>query len=174
MEYSAPPVDLDTVRLYRLNRVRGELQKRDYAAVVLLDPINTRYATDVTNMQVWSMHNEQRYVLVFADGPVVLFEGESATHLAEDMPTIDEVRHSTAWSEQRCQKANGCALASTVGPDKPKHFTRFDCQVQSLDGHEVAVILPKVGDLNHVDAGLVTQMERSCENRTGSKQRDLG
>ena len=97
MEFSVPPADLDEVRAYRLRRVRAELVRRDYAAILLFDPINTRYATDVTNMQLWSMHNEQRYVLVTAEGPVVLFEGESAQHLCEDIPTIDEVRHSTAW-----------------------------------------------------------------------------
>lgn len=56
MAYSAPPVDLDEVRLYRLGRVREQLAKRDYAGVPLLDQINTRYATDATNMQVWCAH----------------------------------------------------------------------------------------------------------------------
>ncbi len=97
MDFSVPPLEPDEVRLYRLNRVRAELQRLDYAAIVLYDPINTRYATDVTNMQVWSMHNEQRYVLVMADGPVFVFEGESATHLAKDLPTVDEIRPATSW-----------------------------------------------------------------------------
>ncbi|MEM7801582.1 MAG: aminopeptidase P family protein, partial [Chloroflexota bacterium] len=45
--------DMDMVRSYRLKRVRAELKKRDYAGIVLYDPLNTRYATDSTNMQLW-------------------------------------------------------------------------------------------------------------------------
>ncbi len=111
MEYSQPPVDLDEVRMYRLGRVRAELQRRDYAGVLLYDPVNTRYATDTTNMQLWSMHNEQRYVLVLADGPVILFEGESARHLNVGIPTVDEIRNSTSWyyfvAGSRCEELAG-------------------------------------------------------------------
>jgi hypothetical protein len=60
MEYSRAPTDLDAVRLYRLGRVRDELKKRDYAAIILYDQLNTRYATDVTDMQLWCSHNENR------------------------------------------------------------------------------------------------------------------
>ena len=67
MEYTDPPVDLDSVRRYRIGRVRAELKKRDYAGIVLFDQLNTRYATDVTNMQIWCSHNENRYVFVPAD-----------------------------------------------------------------------------------------------------------
>ena len=97
MEFTEPPVDLDEIRLYRLRRVRAELEKYDYAAIVLYDPINIRYATDVANMQVWCMHNENRYVFVPADGPVVLFEIDGCSHLAKGMPTVDEIRSPQAW-----------------------------------------------------------------------------
>ena len=92
MEYSEAPVDLDVVRLYRLGRLRDELIKRDYAGALLFDQINTRYATDATNMQVWSSHYETRCVFVPAEGPVVLFDYANHPHLAEDLPTVDEYR----------------------------------------------------------------------------------
>jgi len=92
MEFSEPPVDLDAVRLYRLGRVREALVERDYAAIVLFDQLNTRYATDVTDMQIWCLHNENRYVFVPAEGPVVVFEYGFKSHLAEGVPTVDEVR----------------------------------------------------------------------------------
>lgn len=92
MEFSEPPTDLDEVRMYRLERVREALRERDYAGALMFDPLNTRYATDTTNMQLWCMHDETRYVLVLTDGPVVLFEYGSCFHLAEDVPTVDEVR----------------------------------------------------------------------------------
>ena len=53
MEYTQAPVDLDVVRLYRLGRLREEMQKADVAGLLLYDQINTRYATDATNMQIW-------------------------------------------------------------------------------------------------------------------------
>ncbi len=92
MEHSAPPVDLDAVRWYRIGRVRAELRKRDYAGIVLFDQLNTRYATDVTNMQIWCSHNENRYVFVATEGPAIIFEYGAKAHLAEGIPTVDEVR----------------------------------------------------------------------------------
>lgn len=97
MEYSQAPTDLDAVRMYRLGRVREELRKRDYAAIVLYDQLNTRYATDATDMQIWCSHNENRFVFVPTEGPVVLFEYAGFEHLSEGLPGVDEVRPVTAW-----------------------------------------------------------------------------
>lgn len=92
MEFSDAPTDLDAVRLYRLGRVRDALKQRDYAGALLFDPINTRYAVDTTDMQLWCMHNETRYVLVMTDGPCIVFEYGNAVHLSDGVPTIDELR----------------------------------------------------------------------------------
>jgi Xaa-Pro aminopeptidase len=92
MEYAVAPVDLDIVRRYRLDRLRQEMRKRDVAGLLLLDPINTRYATDATNMQVWCTHYETRCVLVMLEGPVVLFDYANHPHLVEGLPTVDEYR----------------------------------------------------------------------------------
>ncbi len=92
MEFSTPPVDLDGVRLYRLNRLREQLKAQDYSGLLLFDQINTRYATDATNMQIWSSHYETRCVFVATEGPVVLFDYANLPHLAEELPTIDEYR----------------------------------------------------------------------------------
>ena len=45
MEYSEPPVNVDVVRQYRLDRLRQEMKMHDVAGLLLFDPINTRYAT---------------------------------------------------------------------------------------------------------------------------------
>ncbi len=87
-----PGVNLDAMRAYRLNRLRRELQDNDIAAALFFDPINIRYATDCTNMQVWTLHNPARYALVTANGPVILWEFHGAEHLAKDLPLITEVR----------------------------------------------------------------------------------
>ncbi len=91
----AKDIDMAAVRAYRLGRVRAELQARDIAAAILVDPLNVRYATDSTNMQMWISHNPARYVFVPADGPVVLFDFHNCEHLSNGLGTVDEVRHGT-------------------------------------------------------------------------------
>ena len=97
MEYSQPPVNLDDVRLYRLERLRQEMLRDDAAGLLLFDQINTRYATDATNMQVWCSHYETRCVFVALDGPVVLFDYANHPHLAEGLPGVDEYRPITTF-----------------------------------------------------------------------------
>ena len=94
MEHTDAPCDLDAVRHYRLARVRQALASHDLAGIVLYDQVNTRYVTDSTNMQVWSTHNEVRYVYVPTEGPVRLFELGGDTVFSEGLPTVDEVRPS--------------------------------------------------------------------------------
>ena len=94
MEHTDAPCNLDTVRRYRLARVRQVLASRDLAGIVLYDQVNTRYVTDSTNMQIWSTRNEVRYVYVPAEGPVRLFELGGDTLFSEGLPTVDEVRPS--------------------------------------------------------------------------------
>jgi Xaa-Pro dipeptidase len=92
MEYGEAPVSLDLVRRYRLDRLRSEMRLRDFSGLLLLDPINIRYAIDATSMQIWSMHYETRCVFVALDGPVVLFDYADHPHLVQGLPTIDEYR----------------------------------------------------------------------------------
>ncbi|TIX55019.1 MAG: aminopeptidase P family protein, partial [Mesorhizobium sp.] len=63
--------NLPAMRQYRLDRIRAELKRRDYAGALLYDPINIRYATDSTNMQLWVAHNPTRHCFVATEGPVV-------------------------------------------------------------------------------------------------------
>ncbi len=90
-------VDLARLRGGRLAKVRVELVRREFAGMVLFDPINIRYATDASNMQVWCLHNPARYAFVATEGPVVLFEFKGCERLFADFPTIDEVRPATSW-----------------------------------------------------------------------------
>ena len=84
--------DLEALRAYRLQRIRGELAKRDLAAALLWDPLNIRYATDSTNMQLWCAHNSTRACFVAADGPVVMFDYPNAVHLTDYLSLVDEAR----------------------------------------------------------------------------------
>ncbi|SAL57587.1 M24 family metallopeptidase [Caballeronia humi] len=93
-----PPGLLDRVRHYRLERVRRELRKRRVPAIVLYDPVNIRYATDTSNMQIWSGRNPTRYVVVVADGPVVGFEFHNCEHVWSDVPLEAEIRSAVCWN----------------------------------------------------------------------------
>ena len=55
--------DLAAMRRYRMDRLRRQMKAMNYDGVLLMDPMNIRYATDSTNMQVWVMHNAARYCL---------------------------------------------------------------------------------------------------------------
>lgn len=92
----APP-DLDSMRRYRLDRVREQLAAFDYAGILLYDPINMRYALDTTNMQVWITHNATRYVFVATDGPAIIWDYPSAEHLSSHLDLIDDVRIAKSW-----------------------------------------------------------------------------
>jgi len=120
MEFSQPPADLDAVRRYRLERLRGEMQRRDYAGLLLFDQLNTRYATDATNMQIWCSHYETRCVLVLADGPCVLFDYAHHPHLAEGLPTVDEYRVLRGF------------YYFTAGPDSERRAEGFGDEIADL------------------------------------------
>ncbi|MBT8115939.1 MAG: Xaa-Pro peptidase family protein [Arenicella sp.] len=83
---------------YRKQQLSKELQKQDCDAILLYNPINIRYATDSTNMQVWTLHNYERYALVFADGHTILWDFTGCDHLTEGNAQIDEHRVSVCWS----------------------------------------------------------------------------
>lgn len=89
--------DLPAMRRYRLERIRAELRRRDYAGALLYDPVNIRYATDSTNMQLWVAHNPTRHCFVATDGPVVLFDYFSCEHLSDHSGVVDEVRPAVSW-----------------------------------------------------------------------------
>src|SRR4051794_4534385 len=90
-------LDEPRLRAYRLERVQKELVKRDYAAAVLFDPINIRYSTGSSNMQVWTMHNAARYAFVPAEGKVLLFETHGCEHLPIGLDTVGEIRPAIPW-----------------------------------------------------------------------------
>ena len=64
----APMVDMAAMRRYRLSRLQGEVQAHDCAALLLLDPINIRYAAGIKAGQIFAMHFLSRCVVVPADG----------------------------------------------------------------------------------------------------------
>jgi Xaa-Pro aminopeptidase len=89
--------NMDAARRYRLTRIRAELRRRDLAGIVVYDPLNVRYATDSTDMQLWCTHNAVRYAFVATEGPVILWDFHNCEHLSWHLDLVDEIRHGTAW-----------------------------------------------------------------------------
>jgi Xaa-Pro aminopeptidase len=90
-------VNVVRLREERLARLRATLIEFDCAGAVFFDPVNIRYATDVSNMQVWGLHNPARYAFVASEGPVILFEFPTCAHLVAGMTLIDDVRPALSW-----------------------------------------------------------------------------
>ena len=88
---------LDTMRQFRLQRLCAELQKNDYGGILLFDPLNIRYATDTTNMQLWITHNPGRACFVSADGYMVLWDFHSCDHLSTHLPLVKELRSGASF-----------------------------------------------------------------------------
>ncbi len=90
-------INFDRMRMYRLNRVKEQLQINNIGACILFDPINIRYATDSRNMSLFTMHELVRFVFIPADGKVVLFDYPKSEHLSEHLCTIDEIQEVVSW-----------------------------------------------------------------------------
>ena len=89
--------DMTKIREYRLKRVREKLAEFDCSGILLYDPLNIRYATDSTNMSLWTSHNAARYALVMTEGPVIIFEFDAHEFLSNHNPLITEVRHAVTY-----------------------------------------------------------------------------
>ncbi len=83
--------------LGRLARLKAQLERFNCAAGLFYDPINIRYATGTSNMQVYGLHNPCRYAFVATAGPTILFEFTGCEHLSKGCPAVDEVRDAVAW-----------------------------------------------------------------------------
>jgi Xaa-Pro aminopeptidase len=84
--------DLQEMRRYRWARLTDHIVARDYGGLLMLDPLNIRYATDSTNMQLWNTHNPFRAVLVCADGHMVIWDYKNSPFLSSFNPLVKEVR----------------------------------------------------------------------------------
>ena len=81
--------------LQRLANTRRMMRLLDVPVMLMRDPFNVLYITGATNMTIFNLCVPARYLLVFAEGPVTLFDYVGGDHLARDLPTIDEVRVDT-------------------------------------------------------------------------------
>lgn len=118
--------DLDTMRQYRLARVRAEMARLEIAACILSDPVNIRYTTDLRNMQVFTARNSPSRYLLLTDCQAILFEFPGCMHLARGCLVLTDVRPAMtasfvaaggriAFQEARWAKEMTAILSESVG-----------------------------------------------------------
>ncbi len=84
--------DLTKMRSARHAALTEAIIARGYGGLLMFDPLNIRYATDTTNMQIWNTHNPFRAALLCADGYMVLWDYKNAPFLADFNPLVREIR----------------------------------------------------------------------------------
>lgn len=83
--------DLTEMRKARHKRLTDSIVARGYGGLLMFDPLNIRYATDTTNMQLWNTHNPFRACLLCADGHMVLWDYKNAPFLTQYNPLVREI-----------------------------------------------------------------------------------
>ena len=86
------PPNLERMREYRWKRLTQHVVDRGYGGLLMFDPLNIRYATDSTNMQLWNTHNPFRAVLLCADGYMVIWDYKNSPFLSKFNPLVREQR----------------------------------------------------------------------------------
>lgn len=84
--------NLPAMRDFRWRRLTQHIVDRGYGGLLMFDPLNIRYATDSTNMQLWNTHNPFRAVLLCADGYMVIWDYKNAPFLSTFNPLVREQR----------------------------------------------------------------------------------
>jgi len=84
--------NLERMRHHRWQRLTRHIVDRGYGGLLMFDPLNIRYATDSTNMQLWNTHNPFRAVLLCADGYMVIWDYKNSPFLTDFNPLVREQR----------------------------------------------------------------------------------
>ena len=107
--------NLEAMREFRWRRLTRALVDRDVGGLLLFDPLNIRYATDTTNMQLWNSHNPFRAVLICADGHMVIWEYKEAPFLVTFNPLIREIRSGASFFYAVTGDKGGASASSFAG-----------------------------------------------------------
>ncbi len=89
--------NLARMREFRWRRLTKATADKNIGGLLMFDPLNIRYATDTTNMQLWNSHNPFRAVLLCADGHMVIWDYKQAPFLATFNPLIAEIRSGASF-----------------------------------------------------------------------------
>ena len=94
--------NLQKMREFRWKRLTQHVVERGLGGLLIFDPLNIRYATDTTNMQLWNTHNPFRAVLICADGYMEIWDYKNAPFLADFNPLVRESRSGASMFYFSC------------------------------------------------------------------------
>ena len=86
------PAGRRALLIQRQARLRDAMRDASVPALLVLDSVNIQYATGARNMTIFSTRTPARYLLLIAEGPAILYEYFGCEHLAQDLPTLQNVR----------------------------------------------------------------------------------
>ena len=121
----APDARHHALYLARRDRLRQVMREQGVSAAVIVDPINILYATGARNMTVWTSRTPARYLLVFADGPTILYDFFGCQHLARGNPAVDEIRPALGlcyWTSGGRPEEAGRAFAAEIDSVVREHL----------------------------------------------------
>ena len=159
-------INFDNLRLYRLDRVKKELEKNNLEACILFDPVNVRYALDTVNMSVYNMHNLTRYCFIAVHGPTILYEYFNCEILSKHLNLIDEIRPAITWDYFSNGDQADLQLKKWIKEIKDlsnKYFKSKKVAIDVLNGPAVSE-LNKEG-INVVDAKLILEQARVIKSQ---------
>src|SRR5216684_3987330 len=140
-------VDTRELRAGRLARLRDMMREKEYAALLLFDPNNQRYATGSRNMFGYFLRNSTRYFFVPTEGPVILFEYPQSAHVSTCLETVQEARDSKiVWSSVGGRDADTARPFAAEIADLVREYGRGSKKL-GLDrcGHLLALALERTG-----------------------------
>ena len=91
----------DNLLFERKQRLIDVMRLRGIPALLTADPISILYATGARNMTVHGFTGPDRFMLLFAEGPTILYEFAGCDHLAVGLATIDEIRSAPGISAKK-------------------------------------------------------------------------
>ena len=110
--------NLDQMRRDRHARLVAGINERGYGGALLFDPLNIRFATDSSNMQLWNTHNPFRACFVGADGHMVIYDYKAGARILSGFnPLVAEVRAGAGmfyFSNGDLESADAKAFAGEI------------------------------------------------------------
>ncbi len=124
--------DLDAIRRYRFERTIEQLETFGYDGVIVSDPMNIRYVSDSTNMQLWIMHNASRFAWVGADRSMIVWEFYDCEFLPAHNRLVDEVRPAVTPTYY------------LAGPRFEEHARRWAAEMVDVFREHVGTAKPRI------------------------------
>ncbi|MDX1402583.1 MAG: aminopeptidase P family N-terminal domain-containing protein, partial [Kiloniellales bacterium] len=160
-------LDMTKLRLYRLGRLREQLQRQDIAACLLTTPHSIRYASGLRNCAIYQAHIPATYLYVPAEGPTVLFDSQPGRFRGQELETIDEISPDLMlltymWASDRGQEWYDRWAEQMAGLISRNGGTNKRLAIEHLSARAPAA-LERQG-IEVLDAGDVVEPARSIKS----------